>query len=280
MARLWGIANLILETVKGDKNNQPSGLKGPTLSTKDICEKPAEGIKYENCYKKIYPLGGGVCGCHYPREKVFHEELGPMGNFDQYSSGSSGPATRSGGCVTHHQCYKCGYGSDTQGVRQDRNLNALYKTSGNDGNDSSVIQGGGEYCDRCGNGAEFGSGTKTGGNAQNIGWFTPGKCTINAEKGVGFGVNSNENQNVWMRMEPDGTFNLQVKPAGSDGGAARIKITPDGTVKIISEKEVTIESAGKMNIKANKLNVDAASTEWKGNIDQIGVHKDSRGFHS
>lgn len=84
-----------------------------------------------------------------------------------------------------------------------------------------------------------------------------GKWTCNAEGGIGFGVNQGSNMRCYMRMEPDGTFHIQVTPQGKEGGNAVVKITPDGAVLVTSESTITVESKGTHTIKAPLLYVDA-----------------------
>ena len=100
---------------------------------------------------------------------------------------------------------------------------------------------------------------------------TLGKYIINAEGGIGMGVNKGSERKVYQRMEADGTYHLQVTPAGDTGGMATIKINPDGSVFVTSESTLDINVKGTMSIKAPLLTIDAP-IETTSTIKSDGSH--------
>jgi hypothetical protein len=97
------------------------------------------------------------------------------------------------------------------------------------------------------------------------------KHAVNAEGGIGFGVNQDSNMRLFMRMEPDGTYHLQVTPKGQEGGNAVVKITPDGAILITSESTITVTSKGTHTIKAPLVKIDAP-IETTSTIKSAGNH--------
>ena len=115
--------------------------------------------------------------------------------------------------------------------------NGVYQSFGTSkGQHPEVNPGGGFYQDNGGKCVIYSVDTETYGTSANKGVYTTGKYIMNAEKGVAIGVNKSTNKNVWTRWEPDGTFHLQVKPEGGSGGNATVKINPDGSVHVTSER--------------------------------------------
>jgi hypothetical protein len=127
--------------------------------------------------------------------------------------------------------------------------------------------------------------TTSGSTSHNI-----GKQTINAEGGIGFGVNQDSNMRCFMRMEPTGEFHLQVTPQGTTGGNMELTITPDGNIKLTSVKSCTFEIDGTttfqskqgMQIKSPSLSITGAHSgtcniKHDGNYKQKGSMVSSGG---
>jgi len=264
--RLWGFRNIVSKVF----GNKDSAYKGEKKTDHDICEDPANKAKYENSYKQVYPLGTGICGCHYPPEAVFHEELkGPY--YQRIGQGSKSGAM-DWGCTSVNGQVKLGGNFTQGGASQDVRRNGCRMSYGNGSGQSPMCPvGGGRFTDVAGKDVGYNNESRTEASSKNIGVFTPGNMTMNAEKGVGIGVNKGSNQNVWTRWEPDGTFHLQVKPSGGSGGNAFVKISPNGEIQITTQNKCNIE-AQKITLKANSMDVDIPSTKWKGNIKQDGRH--------
>jgi hypothetical protein len=130
----------------------------------------------------------------------------------------------------------------------------------------------GRYSDHNGEHHTYTSAITQHATAESIAFYSGGKTTINAEGGVGLGVNKGEARKVYMRMEPDGTFHIQVTPKGQEGGNAVVKIEPDGSVLVTSESTITVESKGTHTIRAPLLHVDAPITTTS-TITSDGNHK-------
>jgi hypothetical protein len=147
------------------------------------------------------------------------------------------------------------------------------------GNSDSKTEGqgrtnvkGGEFNTVAGNQSNFVGGSRTeaiaevgSGHAE----YHMGKRTINAEKGIGLGVGQNGKARNYLRIEEDGSINIQVQPQGETGGAATIHIDASGEITITSEKN--------MNLKCEKFKIEA-DIELKGNISQEGMIS-STGVH-
>lgn len=251
-SRNWGFKG-ILQKVLGTDD---SAYRGQKKTDHDITEKPAEGAKYENSYKKIYPLGTGVCGCHYPAENVFHyEQFGP---YYQMFGQDSGSGWCQGWSCTTMDLRKNGSGWGNMGPEHRSNYNASATNIGTDGNQKEMPQRGGGQCHQNhGDAVSIVTGDSTAVYTGNRGEYGSGNKTMNYEKGMCIGVNKGVERNVWTRWEPDGTFHLQVKPEGGEGGNATVKINPDGSVHITSETTITVESKGTHTIKAPLLKIDA-----------------------
>ena len=272
--RLWGFRNIVSKVF----GNKDSAYKGEKKTDHDICEDPANKAEYENSYKQVYPLGTGICGCHYPPDAVFHEELkGPY--YQRVGQGSKTGGVDIGSAACLNVQNKQGKNSTTAGACQTVNRNATRISYGNGQGQSPMCPvGGGCFTDVAGKSVGYNNESRTEASSKNIGIFTPGNMTMNAEKGVGIGVNKGSNQNVWTRWEPDGTFHLQVKPSGGSGGNAFVRIDPNGDIFIESKQSCNI-TAKHINIKSKSMTVDVNNTQWNGKINQDGIHKDSRGHH-
>ena len=174
---------------------------------------------------------------------------------------------------------KKGENTSINGASDVAKHNANATRYGNDGKTQSDLpHGGGCHEENSGNRTSLDAGLSTTGGAGNSTESFTGKKTINAEGGVGMGVNQGDSKKVYMRMEPDGTFHLQVTPAGPDGGKAIVKIDPAGNIKIISESTISIEAAQSMTIKTPTLNIKA-NIDMQGDFTQKGYHEDSSGPH-
>ena len=159
--------------------------------------------------------------------------------------------------------------------------NGVRTCCGNLDNQQEIAKGGGVYDENGGNKVAGVAGMETSWTAMASGRaeYHIGKKTINAEGGVGIGVNKGGSKNVWTRWEPDGTFHIQVKPKGGEGGAATVKILPSGEITITTEASMSIEAAQSVNIKAQQFNVEA-EMNLKGNLNETGVHTDNNGVHT
>ena len=124
-------------------------------------------------------------------------------------------------------------------------------------------------------------GAETGGvaMASGKGTYCIGKHVINAEGGCAMGVNQGSSRKIYQRMEPDGTYHLQVTPAGDSGGNATIKIDPNGEITITSAKSMNVTAAQNINFDCATFNIKGNMT-LKGNFNQQGVHTDSNGVHT
>lgn len=266
MARNWGYKGILQKWLGKDN----SAYRGRKTNTEDICEKPAEQAEYENCYKTIYPLGTGVCGCHYPPEAVFHEEI--LGPYYQRVGQGSGPGMETGSSCTRVNNDKNGFCDTNMGNVDQNHLGELSQKNGNDGNRKEVPEiGGGLHRQQHGDTADIVTGDSTTVYTGNRGEFGSGTKTMNYEKGLAVGANKGSEKNVWTRWEPDGTFHLQVKPEGGEGGNATVKINPDGSVHVTSETTITVESKGTHTIKAPLLKIDAP-IETTSTIESDGDH--------
>lgn len=107
---------------------------------------------------------------------------------------------------------------------------------------------------------------------------TLGKYVMNAEGGVGIGVNKGSSMKVFTRWEPDGTFHLQVTPKGQEGGNAVVKINPDGTILVTTVKTITMKAAQSMTIETPTLNIKA-NIKHTGNMKTSGIHVAKDGPH-
>jgi hypothetical protein len=126
--------------------------------------------------------------------------------------------------------------------------------SGNLDNQPGLIKGGGSYHECGGHMVEAIGGMKTTATmmASGEGEYHLGKKTINAEGGVGIGVNKSSDMKVWTRWEPDGTFHIQVKPKGAEGGNATVKILPSGEIIITTVKSMIVTADEKVTIIGKK----------------------------
>lgn len=192
--------------------------------------------------------------------------------------------------------------STTQYSGDSATYNHSRQVIGNLDNQQELMKGGGAYSEVGGHKVKFCGGMETqatcmasGKSSHNI-----GKQTINAEGGIGLGVNKGSSMKIFQRMEPDGTWHVQVTPAGQEGGKMTLKVNPDGTILVTSEKSATFEIKGDINMKTDaQMNIDAKAgmtiksptlslkgqsggslqIKHKGNYKQAGTHKDSRGVH-
>jgi hypothetical protein len=180
--RRWGYKNII-KKIFGEKDG---AYKGNKKTDHDICEEPASKAKYENSYKTIYPLGSGVCGCHYPAEAVFHEELkGPY--YQRVGQGSYGGMDTGCSSVVNEQLLH-GKNFTQGGPSQDVRCNGVRQSYGTGaGQHPEVGQGGGLFTDVAGKSVNYSVDTETGGTSANKAMFTTGHMIMNAEKGVGIG---------------------------------------------------------------------------------------------
>lgn len=158
--------------------------------------------------------------------------------------------------------------------------NAVRQIIGNLDGQQDLARGGGFYSENSGNRSEGDAGMKTTWTARASGYgeYHVGKKTINAEGGVGIGVNQSSNKQVWTRWEPDGTFHIQVKPEGNEGGIAVVKINPDGSILIDTKSTITMKAAKSITIDTPTLNIKA-NIKQNGNFKQNGHHVDSSGPH-
>jgi hypothetical protein len=168
-------------------------------------------------------------------------EINPLGDMGWFYTG------------THQVSAKKGEIKSTNGASDTFIGSGVRESSGNDGKTQKDLPvGGGHYCECAGNKGEFATGLTTGGTAANFTHSTTGKMAFNAEGGVGIGVNKSSDMKVWTRWEPDGTFHIQVKPKGAEGGNATVKILPSGEITITTVKSMTITANEKVTIIGKK----------------------------
>ena len=258
--------NKIAQTFAGRRPNTQNAPKDAFKNLYKDCEqeRSLDGGLYIHSFASSYPAT---------------EDISPHGN---------GRFEHTDGCLS----YSC-TGTRNLNMKQGENRGCQYSAQykignfcrteiGNGGGNPTANPGpvgGGDYNCTAGTRADWASSTTTNGRSANEGVFTTGKYTLNAEKGVGIGVNKARQKNLWTRWEPDGTFHLQVKPTGDEGGIATIKIDPSGHITITSKTTLSIEAAESMSIDTPRLNIKA-DVSLKGELNQDGKHTDSHGQHT
>lgn len=191
---------------------------------------------------------------------------------------------------TQGEINTCQYSSDSATYNHSR------RVVGNLDTQQGLVKGGGDHFETAGNKTEAVAGQKTSATmmASGRGEYHIGKKTMNAEGGIGMGVNKGSSMKVWQRMEPDGTYHLQVTPSGAEGGKMVMKVNPDGTILVTSEKTCTFDIQNDVTIKSGKtMTLDAsqgmsiktptlnikANIKHKGSMKTSGTHTDRRGKH-
>lgn len=174
--------------------------------------------------------------------------------------------------------------ANKQGVTKSNMGNADEQQSGGGGqggmfrgNKGSQGGDGGSCQCTAGNVADMGGGMNTQATSGNMSASTTGKMTMNAEGGIGMGVNKGSSMKGYMRIEPDGTFHVQVTPAGNEGGNATVKINPDGSIELTSKASMKMDVASGITMKTSKVTVDAAmhvtgAVTTDSSITSAGVH--------
>lgn len=216
--------------------------------------------------------------CYAP-EKCYSEKWDFAGNHEITTNSGSKITGTTG---TRADFNKQGSMSMTQGATQLMNYNMIRQLVGNLGDNPALAhlpKGGGFYRENSGKDCVLCENqTKAVFGASGKGTYCLGKHTINAEDGVGIGVNKGPNKNVWTRWEANGTFHVQVKPQGEEGGNAVVKIDPNGNITITSAGTIYMQSASDTTIEAPTLNIKA-NVKLEGDMQQNGVHTDNKGTH-
>ena len=250
----------------------PQGeAKLPTYLTTNGQDRTADPVQEQKLppedYRYIEASRGPSGGCRIENltpGKYSCDESDPMGNFKIVDSGGS---IFTGTVGTKNDWLTNGKTQTNQGLDDSKCFGHQKSEGGHDRTNISA----GESRVINGDVATYTTGSTTIGSAGDTSSFNKGKSTISAEGGIGMGVNKGSERKVYQRMEADGTYHLQVTPAGDTGGMATIKINPNGSVFVTSESTLDINVKGTMSIKAPLLTIDAP-IETTSTIKSDGSH--------
>lgn len=214
--------------------------------SEDSVKKDHTKNQYSNTSVHRYPDGSYSTHCIAENEELY-EIMHASGTGIKVTKDGSGEITVTGNLRRYVK------GSQTDTIHGNNDS----KTEGH-GRQSTK---GGQHTEIQGDSTTFVGGATASEHTGGVTSHSKGKHTMSAEKGIGMGVGQNTNQTSQFRMFEDGSINLQVMPAGGDGGAAVIKIDPSGNITITSE--------GDCSLKCQKFNIEA-DIELKGNLTQKG----------